>query len=93
MLEMAINASQFYRRESCGKCVPCRIGCQKLVEIGQSLKDSESQHFPIPETVQDLIDDLAETMELTSICGLGTSAPKPLSSYLAYFRRSAGLEI
>lgn len=92
MLEMAINASQFYRRESCGKCVPCRIGCQKLVEIGQSLKDSESQNFPIPETVQDLIDDLAETMELTSICGLGTSAPKPLSSYLAYFRKSAGLE-
>src|ERR1700747_2022029 len=33
MLDMALNATQFYRNESCGKCVPCRVGSQKLVEM------------------------------------------------------------
>ncbi len=33
MLDMALNATQFFRNESCGKCVPCRVGSQKLVEM------------------------------------------------------------
>ena len=33
MLDMALNAVRFYRNESCGKCVPCRVGSQKMVEI------------------------------------------------------------
>ena len=33
MLDMALNATRFYRNESCGKCVPCRVGSQKMVEM------------------------------------------------------------
>ena len=33
MLDMALNSTQFFRNESCGKCVPCRVGSQKLVEM------------------------------------------------------------
>jgi NADH:ubiquinone oxidoreductase subunit F (NADH-binding) len=85
MLAQALSATRFYRRESCGKCVPCRVGCQKLVEIGESLNSVDRTDPASVRSIAELVADLAETMELTSICGLGTSAPKPLSSYVALF--------
>ena len=88
MLAQALSATRFYRRESCGKCVPCRVGCQKLVEIGEGLTASSRNDLNEIQRISDLVQDLSETLELTSICGLGTSAPKPLSSYMAYFLES-----
>src|SRR5262249_37697626 len=79
MLDLALNASRFFRNESCGKCVPCRIGSQKLVQIGERLMDrgtTGAERADLFERVRALQD----TMEQTSICGLGTSASKPMAS-------------
>jgi NADH:ubiquinone oxidoreductase subunit F (NADH-binding)/NADH:ubiquinone oxidoreductase subunit E len=79
MLDIALNATRFFRNESCGKCVPCRVGSQKLVQIGERL----AQGVLDPEAktgLFDLVRVLQETMEQTSICSLGTSASKPMAS-------------
>ena len=86
ILAQAVSATRFYRRESCGKCVPCRIGCQKLVEIGENLSNGSIRLPSQMEAINETVRDLSDTLELTSICGLGTSAPKPISSYLTYFQ-------
>jgi NADH:ubiquinone oxidoreductase subunit F (NADH-binding)/NADH:ubiquinone oxidoreductase subunit E len=81
MLDMALNAVTFFRNESCGKCVPCRMGSQKMVDILTGWTRGKG-------TVADLklIDDLSEAMKLTSICGLGQFAHSPISSVLQHFR-------
>ena len=79
MLDLALNASRFFRNESCGKCVPCRIGSQKLVQIGEQLEKKPSDPARRAELV-DLVRALQEAMDQTSICGLGTSASKPMTS-------------
>ena len=81
MLDMALNAVTFFRNESCGKCVPCRMGSQKMVDILTGWSRGKG-------TVADLklIDDLSEAMKLTSICGLGQFAHSPISSVLQHFR-------
>ncbi len=80
MLDMALNAVKFFRNESCGKCVPCRIGSQKLVDLLTGWTKgvtSASDH--------DLIGELSETLKLTSICGLGQFIPYPIQTVLRYF--------
>jgi NADH:ubiquinone oxidoreductase subunit F (NADH-binding) len=79
ILDVALNATRFFRNESCGKCVPCRVGSQKLVLIGEGLQAGPAD----PDEragLFDLVRALQETMEQTSICSLGTSASKPLAS-------------
>ena len=50
MLDQALNASRFFRNESCGKCVPCRIGSQKLVVIGEGIaKQAGTASGPLRE--------------------------------------------
>jgi len=88
LLDEAHNLTQFYRNESCGKCVPCRIGSQKLVEIGKDLlirQKSKELTSAVVKTVGQDVQELARVMTLTSICGLGTVAPNPLATYLEYF--------
>ena len=84
LIQQALNCVEFYRNESCGKCVPCRIGSQKIVEISQQLCDFgfDPQRFVAAQT---LVDELARAMEMTSICGLGVVAPKPLTSAIHFF--------
>ncbi|MBI4011890.1 MAG: NAD(P)H-dependent oxidoreductase subunit E [Candidatus Rokubacteria bacterium] len=81
MLDMALNAVRFFRNESCGKCVPCRVGTQKLVEL--LTRATRGQAGP-----DDLatIEDLDQAMRLASICGLGQIAAKPLTSVIQHFR-------
>ncbi len=80
MLEQALNCVEFFRNESCGKCVPCRLGSQKLVElIGAML----AGRCPRPQL--ELVNDLTQTMALTSICGLGQVAGNPIASVLKNF--------
>ena len=82
MLDMALNAAKFFRNESCGKCVPCRVGSQKMVDMltgwtqGQGLRHADLA----------LIDELSDAMRLTSICGLGQVVPAPIASVLKHFR-------
>jgi formate dehydrogenase beta subunit len=80
MLIEALNCVEFYRNESCGKCVPCRLGTQKMVEmVGDLLRGKGHDELAT-------LDDLAQTMLLTAICGLGQIAANPLRSALRYFR-------
>jgi NADH:ubiquinone oxidoreductase subunit F (NADH-binding)/NADH:ubiquinone oxidoreductase subunit E len=80
MLDMALNAVRFYRNESCGKCVPCRMGTQKLVTILTRWCQGESEAGDLQ-----LIEQLMKTMRLTSICGLGQIAHAPLTSVMKHF--------
>ena len=81
MLDMALNAVKFFRNESCGKCVPCRMGSQKMVDILTGWTQGKGSAADMA-----LIDDLTEALKLTSICGLGQFAHSPLSSVLLHFR-------
>ncbi|MGH7965773.1 MAG: NADH-quinone oxidoreductase subunit NuoF, partial [Candidatus Binatia bacterium] len=80
MLDVALNVVTFFRNESCGKCVPCRVGSDKIVQILERATRGQAETREI-----DLIGELAETMQLTSICGLGQAAPLPITSALKYF--------
>jgi NADH:ubiquinone oxidoreductase subunit F (NADH-binding) len=80
MLDMALNAVRFYRNESCGKCVPCRMGSQKLVTLLTRWCEGNSATDDL-QTIQQLI----KAMRLTSICGLGQIAHAPLTSVLQHF--------
>jgi formate dehydrogenase beta subunit len=81
MLDMALNAVKFFRNESCGKCVPCRMGSQKMVDILTGWTHGKGTTADM-----ELIDELTEALKLTSICGLGQFAHSPLSSVLLHFR-------
>lgn len=80
MLDMALNAVRFYRNESCGKCVPCRVGSQKMVEMLTGWTEGRSS-----STDRQLLDELSSAMKLTSICGLGQVVPVPIASVLKHF--------
>ena len=80
MLDMALNAVRFYRNESCGKCVPCRLGSQKMVEMLTGWTEGRSSN-----TDRQLLDELSSAMRLTSICGLGQVVPVPIASVLKHF--------
>jgi NADH:ubiquinone oxidoreductase subunit F (NADH-binding) len=73
MLDLARNLTAFFRNESCGKCVPCRIGTEKAVAM---IDGRESL---------DLVPALHETLLETSICGLGQAALNPVLSVLKRF--------
>ena len=90
MLDHALNASRFFRNESCGKCVPCRIGSQKLVLIGEGIAKQAGSAKDLSRE-KALVNELLEILELTSICGLGMSAAKPLSTVLQSFWKDLGL--
>ncbi|HEY2351537.1 MAG TPA: NADH-ubiquinone oxidoreductase-F iron-sulfur binding region domain-containing protein [Candidatus Acidoferrum sp.] len=85
MLDMALNAVRFYRNESCGKCVPCRVGSQKMVDL---LARWTQGALPESQYRADLglLDELSQAMSLTSICGLGQIVPAPIQSVLKHFR-------
>jgi NADH:ubiquinone oxidoreductase subunit F (NADH-binding) len=80
MVEQALNCVQFYRNESCGKCVPCRMGSQKLVDLIELMLAGKFESKRLP-----LVGELADTMTLASICGLGQVAANPLTSVIKHF--------
>jgi len=85
MLDMALNAVKFYRNESCGKCVPCRMGSQKMVELLTRWTQGGVSEKQFAADLK-LIDDLSAAMSQTSICGLGQIVPAPVQSVLKHFR-------
>jgi len=80
MVDMALNAVRFYRNESCGKCVPCRVGTVKMVDILTGIAAGRGRREDL-ETIRDLSHAMAET----SICGLGQIAPAPVQSVIKHF--------
>jgi NADH:ubiquinone oxidoreductase subunit F (NADH-binding)/NADH:ubiquinone oxidoreductase subunit E len=92
MLDMALNAVRFYRNESCGKCVPCRVGSQKMTDL---LVRWTHGGLPEKRYREDLglIDELCHAMSLTSICGLGQIIPAPVQSVLKHFREEVDMHV
>lgn len=88
MLDMALNATQFFRNESCGKCVPCRVGSQKLVEMLSGWTEGKGSSADLA-----LIEELSATLRQTSICGLGQVVPAPIASVLKHFREEVEAHI
>lgn len=88
MLDMALNAVKFYRNESCGKCVPCRVGSQKLVDMLTAWTQGKQN----PGDLQAL-EELSQAMMLTSICGLGQIVPAPIQSVLRHFREEVDMHV
>jgi NADH:ubiquinone oxidoreductase subunit F (NADH-binding)/NADH:ubiquinone oxidoreductase subunit E len=80
MLDMALTAVRFYRNESCGKCSPCRIGTQKLVDLLESWTQGQVGGGDMA-----LLSDLSAVLRMTSICGLGQIAPAPIQSVMKHF--------
>ncbi len=85
MLDMALTAVKFYRNESCGKCVPCRMGSQKMVELLTRWAQGGVSEAAYRADIG-LIEELSQAMSLTSICGLGQIVPAPVQSVLKHFR-------
>jgi NADH:ubiquinone oxidoreductase subunit F (NADH-binding)/NADH:ubiquinone oxidoreductase subunit E len=85
MLDMALNAVRFYRNESCGKCIPCRVGSQKMTDMLVRWTQGGVPESQYRADVA-LLDELSQAMSLTSICGLGQIVPAPIQSVLKHFR-------
>jgi len=80
MVEQALNCVEFYRNESCGKCVPCRLGSQKLTDMLTEILARRGNRTQLP-----LVNDLALTMSISSICGLGQVAANPMTTVIKFF--------
>jgi len=80
MLDMALNAVRFFRNESCGKCVPCRVGSQKMTELLTRWTQGRGSTADYA-----LVQELSEALRLTSICGLGQVVPAPIASVMKHF--------
>ena len=81
MVETARFFMEFTQKESCGKCVPCREGTKRMLEILDRIINNKGTLEDL-----DLLEELADTISKTALCGLGQSACKPVQSTLKYFR-------
>ncbi len=81
MVEVARFFMNFTQNESCGKCVPCREGTKRMLEILERIVAGEGREGDI-----ELLLELADTIGATALCGLGKSAPSPVVSTIKNFR-------
>ncbi len=81
MVEVARFFMNFTQNESCGKCVPCREGTKRMLEILERIVAGNGRDGDI-----ELLEELADTISHTALCGLGKSAPSPIISTIANFR-------
>lgn len=81
MVEVARFFMQFTQNESCGKCVPCREGTKRMLELLTDITEGRGTMEHI-----DMLEELADTISNTALCGLGKTAASPVVSTLKYFR-------
>ena len=81
MVDMAKFFMDFTSKESCGKCVPCRIGTTRMLEILKRICDGDGEEGDIEALVE-----LGESIKTGALCGLGNSAPNPVLTTIKYFR-------
>ncbi|WP_352418188.1 NADH-quinone oxidoreductase subunit NuoF [Proteiniborus sp.] len=81
MVDMARFFLDFTRKESCGKCIHCRIGTKRMLEILTRICEGEGKDGDI-----ELLEELGEQIKAGSLCGLGQTAPNPVLSTIRYFR-------
>ncbi|MDD7268050.1 MAG: NADH-ubiquinone oxidoreductase-F iron-sulfur binding region domain-containing protein [Lachnospiraceae bacterium] len=80
MVDIARFFMDFTVEESCGKCTPCRIGNQRVLEILERITKGEGRKRDLTD-----LKELGELIRDTSLCGLGQAAPNPVLSTLRYF--------
>ncbi len=80
MVDVAKYFMDFCMSESCGKCVPCRVGTYQMNRILEAI----TRHEASPREI-DQLQELTELLKSTSLCGLGQSAPNPVISTMRYF--------
>ena len=81
MVDIAKYFVSFLEGESCGKCVPCREGLQRMREVLDGITEGKGKDGDI-----ELLEDLSTTLVDGSLCALGTTAPNPVLSTIRYFR-------
>jgi len=81
MVNMAKYFLEFTKSESCGKCVPCRVGTKRLLEILTRITEGKGRKGDI-----DLLETLSSDVKTSSLCGLGQTAPNPILSTIKYYR-------
>ena len=81
MVDMARFFLSFTQAESCGKCVPCRVGTRQMLTILERITQGEGQVGDIEH-----LEQLAQLIKSTSLCGLGQTAPNPVLTTIRYFR-------
>lgn len=81
MVDIAKFFLTFTQDESCGKCPPCRIGTKRMLEILERITNGEGKEGDI-----ELLENLANSVKASALCGLGQTAPNPVLSTLRYFR-------
>jgi len=81
MVDVARYFLTFLQDESCGKCLPCRVGVDRMLELITGITEGYGK----PEHL-DLLEELGDTIAQTALCGLGKTAPNPVLSTLRYFR-------
>jgi len=90
MVDVAKFFMDFIQRESCGKCIPCREGTRRMLEILESItkKPSNGNGYDALERFKGVmqLEKLGSIIKETSLCGLGQSAPNPVLSTLRWFR-------
>jgi bidirectional [NiFe] hydrogenase diaphorase subunit len=81
MVDVAKYFMEFCMSESCGKCIPCRVGTTQMHSLLCRISDGEATKDDLQ-----LLEDLCDMVRHTSLCGLGQSSPNPVLSTLRYFR-------
>jgi len=91
IVDLVTYFMNFMKQQSCGKCIPCREGTKRMSEIlnGITRKSSEDGGGDSLKRFKSLtqLENLADVMRDTSLCGLGQMAPNPLTTALKYFRK------
>ena len=80
MVDVARFFLEFVQEESCGKCVPCRVGTKRMLEILNRICEGRGEEADVERLI-----DLGEMIKDTSLCGLGQTAPNPVLSTLRHF--------
>ena len=81
MVDIARFFLDFTVDESCGKCAPCRIGTRRMLEIRERIVNGKGEEGDIEK-----LENLANTIKATALCGLGQTAPNPVLSTIKFFR-------
>ncbi len=81
MVDIARFFLDFTVDESCGKCTPCRVGTRRMLEILQRITEGKGEEGDIEK-----LEELAESIKSSALCGLGQTAPNPVLSTIKFFR-------
>ncbi|MCL2074206.1 MAG: FAD-dependent oxidoreductase [Marinilabiliaceae bacterium] len=82
MVDTARFFMDFIRDESCGKCVACRVGTKRMLEILENITEGKGKHGDI-----ELLIEIGEAIQESAMCGLGQTAPNPILSTIRFFRQ------